>query len=79
MISFLKSKPGFVEGYSGNMTYGLVFCEIICKQPLLDFNGPLSNIDGVVNQVTHQSPHWPLLMKEPWTSPVSTRSTLVFT
>ena len=52
MISFLKPKPGVVEGYSGNMTYGLVFCEIICKQPLLDFNGPLSNIDGVVNQVT---------------------------
>ena len=52
MISFLNPNPVVGGEYSENMIYGLILCEVIYGAPLLDFNGPVSNIDVVVNQVT---------------------------
>ena len=51
-ICFLKETPKVVNKFSENMVHGIVCCANIYQAPLKEFNGPIANLDGVVNQIS---------------------------
>ena len=51
-ISFLKESPKVASEYCENLIHGIVCTGSVYDPPLKQFNGPLCNLENVVNQVS---------------------------
>ena len=52
LIAFENCEPRVEKNYCENMIFGLAFYEAVYQAPVQMFNGPLKNIDNVVNQIS---------------------------